>query len=463
MNYPDAANIEELEAFLATYPDTQMMEVLVVDLNGILRGKRISRDEFETLFTRGLNSPGTTAILNTSGDAPDGLGIKNFEGDPDNLLYPIAGTLSTVPWLKSRPAQVLACYRTLSGEPYSRDPRNVLRRAMQPLIDMGLKPVVATETEFYLLEPNDSGTPKPLLAKAPGTDIGQPGPQFGMMEDLWDVDSFLESVHNGAVLQNLPVTTVLSEFSGGQYEINLHHVDDVVKACDQAVLLKRLIKGSARQDGLGTSFMAKPFADSAGCGLHIHVSLYDQQGKNILADESSTATPPISSKMRHAVGGLAETMAEGMALYAPNANSYRRLILGNYVPLSPSWGYNHRSVSLRIPVSNPENMRIEHRIAGADANPYLVMAAIMAGLHHGLVEQCDPGEMIDEGQDLPEEEVSLPIRWEGALDRFRGSRVLPHYLGEEYHQIYAVIKEAECDEYHAMISPLDYECYLRAV
>jgi glutamine synthetase len=209
--------------------------------------------------------------------------------------------------------------------------------------------------------------------------------------------------------------------------------------------------------------MAKPFAGIAGCGLHIHVSLYDQQGNNILADESSTATPPISSKMRHAVGGLTETMADGMAVYAPNANSYRRLIRGNYVPLSPSWGYNHRSVSLRIPVSNLENTRIEHRVAGADANPYLVMAAIMAGLHHGLVQECDPGEMIGEAQRLPKEEVNLPIRWEGALDRFRDSSVLPHYLGEEYHQIYAVVKEGECDEYHAMISPLDYEWYLRAV
>ncbi len=463
MNYPDAANIEELEAFLTAYPDTQMMEVLVVDLNGILRGKRIGRGEFETLFTKGLNSPGASAVLNTYGDAPDDLGIDNYEGDPDKLLYPVAGTLSTVPWLKSRPAQVLACYRELSGEPYTRDPRNVLRQAMQPLIDMGLKPVVATETEFYLLEPNDSAIPKPLLATVPGTDIRQPGLQFGMMEDLWDVDHFLESVRTGAVLQNLPVTTVLSEFAGGQYEINLHHIDDVVKACDQAVLLKRLIKGCARESGVGASFMAKPFAGIAGCGLHIHVSLYDQQGKNILADESSTATPPISKKMRHAVGGLVETMADGMALYAPNANSYRRLIPGNFAPLSPSWGYNHRSVSLRIPVSNLENTRIEHRVAGADANPYLVMAAIMAGLHHGLVRQCDPGEMIVEGQSLPKEEVSLPIRWERALDRFRDSRVMPQYLGEEYHQIYAVVKEEECAEYHAMISPLDYQWYLRAV
>ncbi len=463
MNYPDAASIEELDSFLAAHPETQMMEVLTVDLNGILRGKRIPRGEFKKFFTSGLNSAAAAALLNTHGDAPDEMDITMYEGDPDKIIYPIAGTLSTVPWLKSRPAQVMACYRELSGEPCYRDPRNVLQRAMQPLLDMGLKPVVATESEFYLLEPNDSGIPRPLLGRVPGTDLRQPGIQFGMMEDLWDVDGFLESVRTGAILMGLPVTTVLSEYSGGQFEINLHHLADVVKACDQAVLLKRLIKGSARQHGFGASFMAKPFADMAGCGLHIHVSLYDQQGDNIFADEASSASPPISDSLHHAVGGLAHTMADNMAIFAPNANSYRRLIPNNYAPLSPNWGYNHRSVSLRIPVSGIADTRVEHRVAGADANPYLVMASIMAGLHHGLTEKCDPGPMIEAGQKMPAEKISLPVRWESALAQFKHSQIMPRYLGEDYHRIYTLVKSDECDDYHARISPLDYECYLRAV
>jgi len=463
MNYPDAANVEELDSFLAAYPDTRMMEVLVVDLSGILRGKRIPRSEFKKFFTTGLNSPGASVLMNTYGDVSEELDIPMYEGDPDKIIYPIAGTLSTVPWLKSGPAQVIAGYRELSGEPCYRDPRNVLQRAMQPLVDMGLNPVVATETEFYLLEPNDSGVPKPYLGRVPGTGIRQPGLQFGMMEDLWDVDEFLESVGSGALQQNLAVTTMLSEYSGGQFEINLHHFENVIKACDQAVLLKRLIKGSARAHGLGASFMAKPFAEMAGCGLHVHVSLYDRAGNNVLADKTSTETPPVSDKMRHAIGGLGETMADNMAIFAPNANSYRRLLPGNYVPLSPSWGYNNRLVSLRIPVSGLDDTRIEHRVAGADANPYLVMAAIMAGLHHGLTRQCDPGKMIEAGQKLPNETASLPTRWEPALQCFEHSEVMPQYLGEEYHRIYSRVKTDECNDYYASVNPLDYEYYLRAV
>lgn len=462
MQKPQAASSDELTRFLTAHPDTQMMEVLMIDLNGIPRGKRIPRREFETLYTTGLKCPASGALMNTEGDVPDALAIKDFAGDPDKIIYPVSGTLSAVNWLQSRPAQVIASFRELSEQPCYYDPRNILARALQPLLELGLKPVVATESEFYLLANNADGIPQPVLGKVAGTDINPTGIQFGMMEDLWDIDDFLQTVQRGAALQNLPLTTVLSEYSAGQFEINLHHTDDVLGACDQAVLLKRLIKGSAREQGMTASFMAKPFAEAAGCGLHIHISLYDEQGNNIFADESSAATPRISAKMRHAIGGLAATMAESMAIYAPNANSYRRLLPENFAPVSPNWGYNHRCVSLRIPVSGISDTRIEHRVAGADANPYLVMASIVAGIHHGLTHHCDPGEMIAAGQEITEQ-VTLPVRWESALQQFSASALMPKYLGEEYHRIYSLVKTEECDEYHARISPLDYQSYLRAV
>lgn len=463
MNSIDAATLDELNTFLAENPDTSMMEVLVIDLNGIARGKRIPRCEFETFFRNGLKNCASTALMDTTGDVTDDLEIGTADGDPDKLIYPIAGTLAVIPWLQSDTAQVLAGYRELDDEPCYYDPRNILRRALQPLTDMGLKPVVATELEFYLLEPVEGTTPKPVLGRVPGTGIRQPGIQYSMLEDLWDQDAFLESVRRGGELQNIPVTTALTEYAAGQFEINLHHVDDVVTACDHSVLLKRLIKGSAREHNMGASFMAKPFADSAGCGLHIHISLYDEQGVNIFVDPQSNQVPPVSPRMRHAIGGLADTMADSMAIYSPNANSYRRLLPDNFAPLSPNWGYNHRCVSLRIPVSGSADTRIEHRVAGADANPYLVMASIVAGIHHGLENRCDPGVMIAEKQKIEEEVISLPTRWEAALDQFEKSTVLKHYLGEDYHHIYSTVKRGECNAYHAMISPLDYQWYLRAV
>jgi glutamine synthetase len=264
-------------------------------------------------------------------------------------------------------------------------------------------------------------------------------------------------------MQHLPATTAHSEFAPGQFEINLHHVDDPVTACDHAVLLKRAIKGVARKHGLAATFMAKPFAEYAGSGLHIHISIYDAKGRNIFADPAAPAVPPLSESMRHAIGGLSHSMADCMAMFCPNANSYRRLRARSFVPLKPNWGYNHRSVSLRIPVSDARNLRIEHRVAGADANPYLVVACVLAGIHYGLVHKCDPGKMVEEGTFLRDDEVTLPTRWNSALERFDRSDMLRQYLDPEFCRIYSVCRHSEAEQFHAQISNRDYEWYLRAV
>ena len=167
--------------------------------------------------------------------------------------------------------------------------------------------------------------------------------------------------------------------------------------------------------------------------------------------------------MRFAMGGLARTMAESMAIFAPNANSYRRLKPRSFVPLQPSWGYNHRSVALRIPVSDAKNLRIEHRVAGADANPYLVMACVLAGIHHGLTNSCDPGPMVEEGTFVTDFEVTLPTRWDAALALFDRAEILPRYLDREFCRIFSVARHSESDQFNAQIGNRDYEWYLRAV
>jgi glutamine synthetase len=166
--------------------------------------------------------------------------------------------------------------------------------------------------------------------------------------------------------------------------------------------------------------------------------------------------------LRHAIGGLTATMAESMAIFAPTANSYRRYRPGLFVPLAPNWGVNHRGVALRIPLSGPQDTRIEHRPGGADGNPYLVMAAILAGIHHGITNRCDPGPMVAEGEVI-EEKVALPLRWEAALDAFDRGTVLPQYLGKRYHDLFAACRREECDRFHAQITDRDYEWYLRAI
>ena len=456
------ANESELDKFIKQYPDTKMMEILMPDMNGIIRCKRIPREEFSTFFCHGVKGPASTTLLNVRGEFCDEVDFANLEGDPDKLIYPIAGTLAPITWLKSDTAQVLATFTELDGSPALFDARNILYKALLPLQAKGLRPAVATELEFYLIKSGDGPLPELFLAKIPGTNVDQSGTQYAMPEDLWDNDQFLEDVRLACELQNVPMTTVHSEFSPGQFEINLHHVGNPVTACDHAILLKRIIKGVARQHGMAATFMAKPFADIPGSGLHVHFSLYDSEGRNVFFEANSLEIPAISDTFRHAIGGLAETMSDAMAIFAPNANSYRRLIPGNFAPLTPNWGYNHRDVALRIPVSGEKDCRIEHRVAGADANPYLVMAALVAGIHHGICQGCDPGEMIPEGAEI-DEVITLPRIWSAALDEFDSSAVLPQYLGEDYCRLFGTVRRGECEQFATQVSNIDYDWYLRSM
>ncbi|MGH8197336.1 MAG: glutamine synthetase family protein [Steroidobacteraceae bacterium] len=450
---------EELQKFLERYPDTQLLELLQPDMLGILRGKRIVRGEFAKPFAEGLNFCGATVLLDAKGLTFDRIDNGGRDGDPDAISTAVEGSLAPVPWAHVPTAQVLLAMADSKGGPFFADPRQVLRRAIKPLRELGLTAVTATELEFYLLEP-DTDRPTPKVGRIPGTRQVQTGPQYGSMEDVEDADPFLADLYAVCKAQNIPAGATLKEFSPGQFEVNLHHVANAELACDHAVVLKRAVKAVARKHGLAASFMAKPFAEWAGCSLHVHISLVDAAGKNVFTGTSGGE--PFSDTLRQAIGGLAEAMPESMAIFAPTANSYRRYRPGVFVPLAPNWGRNHRGVALRIPLSAPEDTRVEHRPGGADGNPYLVMAAILAGIHHGITNRCDPGPMVPQGAVI-EEKTELPVRWDAALDAFDRGTILPRYLGERYHKLYGTCRREECDRFHSEISDRDYEWYLRAV
>ncbi|MCR8923166.1 glutamine synthetase family protein [Dasania sp. GY-MA-18] len=455
----------ELEAFLENNPEIQMLEVLIPDMNGILRTKRIPRLEFATFFKGNLKAVTTMPLVNTMGDYNTDIGKEYLSGDPDKSMKAIPNTLATVPWLKSPTGQVMASITNLDGTPGMYDPRNILEKLLQDrFYAKGLKPIVATEMEFYLLEQSDDAKPRVKLGRIHGTGLKQQGVQYAMADELWENDEFLNDVRLACELQGVPMTTIHSEFSPGQLEINVHHVEDPLVACDHAVLLKRIIKGVALQHGMAACFMAKPYAELAGNGMHMHVSVYDKDGNNIFVEPGSEQVPPLNDTMRHAIGGLADTMSDCMAVFAPNANSYRRLVPGAYAPVSTAWGYNHRDVSLRIPTSGSKDLRIEHRVAGADTNPYLAMACVLMGIDYGMENKCQPhGEMVQGGEFLGEMDVDIPITWEAALDAFDASTIVKGYLGEEYCGLFSQIRRDECDAFRAIVSNVDYEWYLRAV
>jgi len=449
----------ELDRYLEQHPETRYLEPLMPDINGILRGKRLGVDDFDKAFGHGLNFCGAATLMDNKGGTFESIPYGNNDGDPDVLALAVPGSLAPVPWAKMPTGQFLLEMVELDGRPYPWDPRNVLRQAMQPLYDLGLHPVLATELEFFLVG-HDGETFIPRVPRIPGSDLPQGGTQFAIMEDLYDVDEFINDLLNICGEQNIPAGTALSEYAPGQFEVNLRHVDDPVLACDHAVLLKRAIKAAARKNDLAATFMAKPFPDISGSGLHIHISMLDDDGTNIFAGTSSDGE--FSNKLRHAIGGLGELMAQCMAIFAPNANSYRRFAPDAYVPSTPSWGLNHRDVALRIPLSSAANTRVEVRVAGADSNPYLVVASILAGIHHGIIHQSDPGKMVQQGE-MIEHVVTLPVRWSTALDTFDAGTILPDYLGEEYHKLFSLCRREEEGNFNAEIPAKDYEWYLRAV
>lgn len=453
----------ELQQFLEENPDVQLLEVLMPDMHGLLRCKRIQRAEFGALFSGGFSVPRTVPFLGIRGNLYSGVDASEFGGDPDQRLSPVAGTLARVPWYDSPVAQVLTAYVTDEGELDWIDPRSPLQGVLARYAADGLAPTVATELEFYLVEPGDDNRPRPLLGRTPGTGKRQEGIQYCMPDDLFDNDAFLNDVRLACEMQKVPLTAIHSEFAPGQWEINTHHQDDAIVAGDHGLLLRRVVKAVARRHGMVATFMAKPFAESAGSGMHIHASVYDMDGSNVFADSDPVTPPRLTSVLRHAVAGLGDTIDQGMAIFAPNPNSYRRFKAGSFAPSGASWAYDHREVALRIPRSSEANRRIEHRIAGADANPYLVLAAVLAGIHAGMQRQRDPGQPVSREADLSEEATTLPMRLESAIQLLEGGDVLPDYLGRKYIDHYTVLRRGELDDYHGQVPDLDYEWFLRAL
>ncbi|MEJ8569165.1 glutamine synthetase family protein [Elongatibacter sediminis] len=447
------------ESFLEAYPDTRHVELLVCDMNGMLRGKRAPVADLVKIGRNGVNHCAASAVLDSKGATFDTIAIGGRDGDPDVKARIVPGTLAPVPWAEWPTAQALLELSELDGEPFRHDPRHVLRRALEPLSGLGLRPVIATELEFYLIE-HDGETFRPRMPRIPGSDLPQDGLQYATIDDLVEVDGFLGDLDNWCRTQNIPAGAALSEFAPGQFEINLTHVDDPLRACEHALLLKRAVKAAARANGLAATFMAKPFQDIPGSGLHVHMSLLDERSENVFSGHSDDG--PVSGTLRHAVGGLQAMAAESMAVFAPNANSYRRYTRGAFAPGTANWGINHRGVSLRVPLSTPRNTRIEHRIACADANPYLVVAALLAAVHHGIANRLNPGPVVREREEI-EEQVTLPVRWPHALDVFEAGSLLPNYFGKDYCALFLACRREEEERFHAEISNRDYEWYLRNV
>lgn len=446
----------ELETYLSAHPDTSHLDVLIVDLCGNAIGKRLPASSMSAVFDQGSPVCGAMQLVDVMGNTDDPMGYGFSDGDPDAFAVPLPGTLCPIPWLEGHKSQVLCEFaNSVDGQPLWYEPRQVLKKVIGRFSDLGLKPRLALELEFYLLDRLRAGDGAPQPAASPRSGRPETSGKVLSLDKLDEFEPVLGAIERNCHAQNIPTTSMISEYGAGQFEVNLQHQDDPLQAADHAALLRRAVQGTSRALGYDASFMSKPFADQSGSGMHVHLSLLDDAGDNVFDPRRSDG----DTYLARAVAGLQATMGEAMAIFAPNLNVYRRFKPDEFTPVTTDWGENNRSVAFRIPPSDAANRRIEHRVSGAEANPYLVVAAVLAGVHHGLARQLDPGDKHG-GNAGAEIDPGLPLSLWQALAAIRRAEILPEYLGTDYLQIYADVKLAEFDAFMEAIHPREYEWYL---
>lgn len=448
-----AAARAEFEALAGA--DIACVDAVIVDISGTMRGKRLPIADAPRLFETGMQLPRSVYLMDVKGEMVNPFGRGFGDGDPDGTAWPVPGSISRV-WGEGPPRlQMLTTMRDEDGAPTAGEPRAALEHVLERFAELHLTPVVALELEFYLIDRARDAVGAPLPPLNPRNGERERDNAVYSIDDLDRYAAFHAALNEAARVQNVPVSAASSEYAPGQFEINLHHQSDARRAADHAVFLKQIVRCAARAAGFEATFMAKPYPTRIGSGLHIHASVLDASGRNIFDDGS----PEGSDALRHAIGGLQALMPDSMALFAPSLNSYRRFEPDMFAPVNRRWGFNNRSAGLRVPVSPGDARRVEHRVAGADANPYFALAAVLAGLHHGLTGKLDPGPAAI-GNVSREPDLALPFALDDALARLKNARILASYLGEETTALYGETKRLEAQRFARILSPAEYDWYL---
>ncbi|PZU86657.1 MAG: glutamine synthetase [Shinella sp.] len=434
------------------------IEVLLVGMNGDLRGKMVPIKAEDKVWKNAVRLPASTQSLDIWGDDNDDITrISLTLGDPDGICVADTRSLTTLPWGPAGSKQVLATMHTLDGNPHYICPRAILANVLKRYEERGLTPVVATELEFYVVQPDFRETGKPMPPKELVMQGEAEGFQLYDMRATAAMEAYLDTVRRYCDEMELPADATTAEFGPGQFEVNLLHRPDALAAADDCIYLKRVVDFAARRHGLKATCMAKPYGDQAGSGLHVHASIIDKDGKNIL---DAKGGDPV--KLKSITAGMLKTMQEAQLVFAPFANSFRRFQPGSFAPDKIDWGFGNRGTAIRIPDKDGPAARIEHRVAGADANPYLLLAAILGGMLLGLDETLDPGPVTSPDA-APENPEILTHDFLTAVDRFRTSPFIADIFGSEYQRIFGDTKRKEAMTYLRTVSSFDYQTYLTRI
>ena len=410
-----------------------VFEVLLSDINGIWRGLGAPDKDREKLLAEGVSFPRSLYAMRFDGGVAESAGIGIASGDPDYPCVFLPETAKPAPWRKNT-TQAVAEMNEPDGAPFYASPRRVLAAVVEKLAGDGMRPLLAAELEFYLTD---------------GAGI----PDAGEMPELYSPDAmarhedFFTLLEEAAAAQDVELGARVSEYAPGQFEVNLRHKEPL-RACLEALLFRRLARECARAVGKRATFMAKPRGGISGSGMHFHASIAGAEGEYYLAS---------AEKRGAAVAGALSVLAESAAFFAPFGNSYRRFVPGNYAPVSVCWGEEDRAAAVRVPrAAAPAENRLELRTAGADANPYLVAAALLAGMHRGLVRGMNPPKPSARG-------APLPATWHAALRHFSRAKILPEYIDRRFLRLYLRVKWEEYAREAAHVGDYDTANYGRVL
>jgi glutamine synthetase len=439
----------DLENWLNEQRVTEI-ECLVPDLTGVARGKILPREKFTE--DRGMRLPEAIVGMGVTGEFPEEGPYYDVISptDLDMHLQPDPTTARLVPWAVDPTAQVIHDCYDKNGKLVPFAPRSVLRHVCDLFAAKGWKPVVAPELEFYLVARNtDPDMPlKPPIGRSGRAETSR---QAYSIDAVNEFDPLFEDVYDYCGKMGLNVDTLIHEVGAGQMEINFFH-DHPLGLADEVFLFKRTVREAALRHNMYATFMAKPIAGEPGSAMHIHQSVVDSvTGKNIFSNPDGSP----SKEFFWFIGGLQRYIPAAMALFAPYVNSYRRLARFTAAPINIQWGTDNRTVGIRSPLATPQARRIENRVIGADANPYVALAATLACGYLGIQKQIEPSPECKGDAYLGD--FQLPRSLGEALQLLRDESDLHDVLGSQFITVYTEVKEIEYAEFMKVISPWERE------
>ncbi|TIQ38318.1 MAG: glutamine synthetase [Mesorhizobium sp.] len=440
----DFSSSADPQSWLTTHGINEV-ECLVPDVNGVLRGKALPAAKFlKSLEDRALYLPSSAFLVaidgRYSGSVDEGFAYQ----DPDMRMVPDLSTLSLAPGGGDGKAYVFADTFHMDDRPWMASPRHVLRAALELYRRRGWRAVMAPELEFYLTAPNPDPD-RPLTAP-----VGRNGRPESVqhpydMQALEEFETVTRRLYDHAAIAGLPLDTLIHESGTAQLEINFLHGDPLALA-DKVLLFKRMARQAAQASGMHATFMAKPIAAQAGSSMHLHMSIADESGEPLFAGKDGDD----SAMFAQFIGGLQKYIPEIMPLFAPNVNSYRRIRPGHSAPANIEWSHDNRSCGLRVPMGGRAARRVENRLPGADANPYLAMAGSLIAGYLGIEEKLDrSAEALGNAY---RSQSTLPKTMEEALDRFAACEPVRELLGEDFFQTYLRVKSVELDLFQTVVT-----------